>query len=222
MSGAWEVRQANKMLLGILHTEIVSFAWSVSFKQLMVPGHIFPITGAPFDNARNIACQKVLESGMEWLAFLDSDVRPQPDAFLRLLAHNKPIVSGVYHRRSPPHGVPVAQKRYGGGRTWLKYLPSQGLMEVDVCGAGLMVIHRSVLERVAANPIHPTKKWFFWGVDQQGHVPPEYGQSEDFSFNSHCWKMGIPILVDCSVRAKHTGLADFDSDGAKPVEVIPV
>lgn len=208
--------------MGILHVETVSFAWAMTFRQLVIPGAIFPMTGAPFDMARNNIAQAFLNSSFEWLGYLDSDVRPKPDAFLRLMAHRKPIVSGVYHRRSPPHGVPVAQKAYpnlGLPRTWIQHLPNQGTMEVDVCGAGLMVVHRSVIEAVAKNPIHPTKKWFFWGVDQQGLVPPEYGQSEDFSFNSHCWKMGIPTLVDCSVRAKHTGLADFDSDGAKPVEL---
>lgn len=226
MAGAWELREANKLLLGILHTEGTTIPWALNFRRLILPGRennaIFPITGAPFDQARNVACQACLNGPYQWLAFLDSDVAAPQDAFLRLMSHNKPVVSGVYYRRSPPHGLPVAQKMQNGVRTWLRNVPSAGLIDVDVVGAGLMVIHRSVLELVARNPIHPGKKWFFWGVDQQGLVPPEYGQSEDFSFNSHCKKLGIPILVDCSVVAKHIGLAEYGKNSCKPVEMVPV
>lgn len=220
-AGAWEIKAGNRMVLGILHTEQTTFAWSMFFRRLAIPGAIFPVTGAPFDHARNACCQKALEMGVEWLGFLDSDVCPPHDAFLRLMSRGQPVISGVYHRRSPPHGYPVAQKTGPNGiRTWLQELPKSGLMEVEVVGAGLLLIHRSVLEKVAQNPIHPAKKWFFWGVDQQGLVPPEYGQSEDFSFNSHCRKLGIPVMLDCSVRAKHIGLAEYDYGSCKPVEMV--
>lgn len=221
MAGAWELKAANQMLLGILHTEGTSIHWSFSFRQLIVPGSIYPIAGAPFDHARNLCCQKALEMGVEWCCFLDSDIALPPDSFLRLIAHRRPVMSGVYFRRSPPHGFPVAQKSYNGHRTWLQEVPKAGLIEVEVVGAGMLAIHRSVLETMVKNPIHPAKKWFFWGVDQQGYVPPEYGQSEDFSFCSHVRKLGIPVLVDCGVRGRHLGLAEYGHGTVKPAEVVP-
>lgn len=226
MSGAWEIRDAQKLLLGILHTEVTPFVWSMAFRRLILPGRemnpVVPITGAPFDQARNMCCQQFLQGPYEWLGFLDSDVTPPHDAFLRLMAHNKPIMSGVYYRRSVPHGLPVAQKKYGNQRTWLRELPNSGIIEVDVVGAGLMVIHRSVIELVNKKPIHPGKRWFYWGVDSAGTVPAEYGQSEDFSFNSHCQKLGIPILIDCSIQAKHIGLAEYGKNSCKPVDMVPM
>lgn len=221
MAGAWEIRQQNQLLLGILHTDITSIAWSFGFRNLIIPGSIYPIAGAPYDMARNLCCQKALEMGVEWVAFLDSDLSVPHDCFLRLMAHRRPFISGTYFRRSPPHGFPVAQKSYNGHRTWVRDLPSSGLMEVEVVGAGMLMIHRSLLEAIDKKPIHPSKKWFFWGVDQQGLVPPEYGQSEDFSLCSHVRKMGVPVFLDCGVRGRHIGLAEYGHGTVKPAEVVP-
>ena len=110
MAGSWEIKAARQVLCAILTREMTSMAWSMGFKRLIVPGNgdnIVPLAGMPFDHARNMACEQTLSGGFDWLFFLDDDVITPPDAILRLIAHNKPIVSGVYYRRSPPIGLPV-------------------------------------------------------------------------------------------------------------------
>lgn len=200
MPGAWE--RTDSVLCCVLHVETTTVAWSLGIRNLQIPGGMMGITGMPFDHARNVGAMRALECGAEWLFFLDSDVVPPPDTILRLIAHRQPIISGVYHRRSPPAGVPVMMKDW----QWVFNPPKNAIMEVDVVGAGCLLIHRSVLQQLP--PQRPGKHWFDWRVDMQGILPREDCLSEDFTF---CWqakKAGYKILVDTSIQCKHIGYGE--------------
>ena len=167
MPGSWEIKESQRILIAVLHTEVTSIAWSFGIRNLIVPGQIIGMAGMPYDHARNQACKTALENGFDHVGFLDSDVIPPRDAFVRLMNHKQPFISGLYCRRSPPHGVPVAIK----GGTWLTDYKRGSIVEVDYVGAGCLVIHRSVLEQLP--PQRPGKHWFDWRVDMQGHFPKE-------------------------------------------------
>ena len=140
----------------------------------------------------------MLARGLEYLFCLDSDVVTPPDTILRLQSHRQPIISGVYFRRSQPFvanlangqpvGIPVMQKNGG----WCIDYPPNSVIEVDVVGAGCLLIHRSVFENMPHQ--RPGKPWFDWRVDMQEHLPREKCLSEDFTFcfpkNLH----GLPLL----------------------------
>ena len=102
MAGAWEIKAAKQVLVGILHVDNVTVAWSLGFRNLIIPGEILPVTGMPFDMARNTICRHALEHDFEYVFMLDSDVIPPSDTILRLMSHRQPFISGVYCRRSPP------------------------------------------------------------------------------------------------------------------------
>lgn len=197
MPGSWEIPQS--VLAAVLHTETTTISWAFGVRSLIIPGQIMGLTGMPFDHARNAAAMKVLESNFDWLFFLDSDVIPPKDAILRLMKHQKPIISGIYCRRSPPAGVPVLIKN----GTWVTQYPKNELFEVDLVGAGCLLIHRSVLESLP--PQKPGKHWFFWGVDQQSVLPREEAMSEDFTFCVHAKKNGYKIWVDPTIECLHVG-----------------
>jgi hypothetical protein len=189
----------------------------LGFRNLIIPGGVQPLAGMPFDHARNTACMTVLEHGIEWLFFLDSDVIPPRDAILRLIAHKKPLISGVYFRRSPPVGVPVMMRPVG---NWILDFPKNTVIEVDVVGSGCMLIHRSLLEKMP--PQRPGSHWFDWRVDQRGVLPPETCLSEDFSFCMHAKRtLGIPTCVDTSVLCRHVGLAQATHGRFDACEVNP-
>lgn len=204
MAGSWEIKASNRVLCGILHVENVTMAWAIGFRRLIVPGPIFPVCGAPFDHARNSICQQAQNLGLEYVFFLDSDVIPPADAILRLLAHNQPIISGVYHRRSPPHGVPVAINDQG----WAIIPPNSGIHEVNLVGAGCLLIHRSVLEKLPPLDERRGKRWFDWRSDMAANLPPGEALSEDFAFCLHARRNGYKILVDSNVQCKHCGLGE--------------
>ncbi len=140
----------------------------MALRNLQIPnGGIIPITGMPFDHARNLVCMRAIEGGFDYVGFLDSDVTTPPDAFLRLMKHNLPIVSGMYCRRSPPHAVPVMMR----GGQWVTELPKPGenpMIEVDVVGSGLLLIETDLLRRTPPQDPQRGKHWFCWKVDMQG------------------------------------------------------
>ena len=219
MAGSWEILNNPSVLCGILHTDQTSIAWALGLRALQIPGPILPVAGMPYDMARNVICMKALEVGVDAVFILDSDVIPPPDAILRLLRHRQPVISGVYHRRSPPHGLPVMQRPVG---QWVMNYPPNAIIEVDVVGSGCLLISTDVLRNLP--PSRPGSHWFDWRVNLQGLEPIDGipHMSEDFVFCMRVkQKLGIPILVDTGVQCKHVGLAQATYGRMDPCEAIP-
>ncbi len=219
MPGAWELKEQNSVLVAILHVEQTTIAWSFGLRNLIVPGGVIGLTGMPYCMARNVACQRALEGGFTHLFFLDSDVIPPRDAILRLRSHNAPIVSGLYCRRSPPHGIPVMIR----GRDWVTEFPPNSLIEVDLVGSGCLLIHRQLLEALPPPKDRPEKRWFHWKVDRAGLEGQGECLSEDFVFCKRVREeLGIPILVDTGVQCKHIGYAEAGYGSFRPLDATPV
>lgn len=221
MAGAWELKKHNQVVTVILHVGVVSFNWAINFRRMRIPGpDPIGVAGYPFDHARNVGAKMMLERGAEWLFFLDSDVITPPDCVERLIAWQRPIISGLYCRRSPPHGLPVMM-RNGRHVTDLPHDPKNPLIEVDVVGAGCLLIHRSVLEQMPAH--RPGKPWFDWRADLQGFLPPGEAMSEDYTFCAHARRaLNIPIVVDTSIRCRHLGEGEADLGTFLPVGATPL
>lgn len=220
MPPSWEIANQVNVLCAVLHTDQTTIAWSFGLRNLQFPGSVFGPTGMPFDHARNQACQVALENNFTHLFFLDSDVIPPRDAVLRLLKHNKPLISGVYFRRSPPHGLPVMMRPIG---QWVYPLPLNQVIEVDVVGAGCLLISCDLLRKAQQYPQRPGKIWFDWRVDLQGVQEHAGGNlSEDFTFCTHVKRvLGIPTLVDTSVLCRHVGCAEATYMNMQPLNTTP-
>jgi hypothetical protein len=212
MPGFWE--HTPTVLTCTLYVETVTFAWSVGLRNLMLPGPVLGLSGMPYDHARNQGCMRALEIGADFLFFLDSDVIPPPDTVLRLMKHDLPIVSGIYCRRSPPHGLPVMMK----GGKWIETYPENKLIEVDWVGAGCLLIRRDVLQQLP--PQRPGKHWFDWRVDLNGSegLPPGLlPLSEDFTLCEHARKHGFPVIVDTSIMCRHVGASEYTYKNVQPL-----
>lgn len=214
MPGAWEVLSNPSMVLGVLHVDTTTVAWAMGLRALQLTGPVIPVAGMPYDMARNSVVMRALEMGASFCAFLDSDVIPPPDAFLRLMRHNLPMVSGVYFRRSPPHGAPVAIKN----GTWLNPLPRNQLVEVDLVGAGCLCLRTDFLRSIP--PHRKGHHWFDWCVNLRGTgvVPEDECLSEDFTFNVHARKHGVKTFLDTSIICKHVGYAEAGHGTLLPLE----
>lgn len=204
MAGAWE--RVPSVLAAVLHTDFTSMAWAFGLRSLQIPGPVIPVAGMPYDHARNKAAMTALELGVDYLFFLDSDVIPPPDAIHRLLKHDLPIVSGMYCRRSPPVGIPVMMRNH----QWITEFKRGSMQEVDLVGAGCLLIRRDVLKGLP--PQRPGKHWFDWRVDMSGVIPPHECMSEDFTFCSWARNHGLKIMVDTSIVCRHVGFGEA-SDG---------
>jgi hypothetical protein len=212
MPGSWEIH-SNSVLVAVLHTDVTTFAWSKGLRDLIIPnGGVMGFAGMPYDMARNTACMRALDLGCSHVFFLDSDVIPPPDAILRMLRHNHPFISGLYCRRSPPAGVPVMIK----GGSWVTEYQQGGVIEVDLVGAGCLLISRELLQHCP--PQRPGAQWFDWRVNLQGLLPHDQCLSEDFTLCKHIkQKMGIPVLVDTSVVCQHVGYSEYEYGTSRPL-----
>lgn len=172
----------------------------------------------PYDMSRNEACKAALANGFRHVFMLDSDVCCPPDTILRLLAHKQPIIGGVYHRRSPPHGLPVMLKN----GQWLQSYPANTVIEVDVMGSGCMLISRQYLEQIPPLDARRGKHWFDWRVDAKssGEFPPSECMSEDFVMCNQARKHGYKILADTGIQCRHLGLGEASLGKMEPAQVI--
>jgi hypothetical protein len=219
LGSSWEYRAANRVMVPILHVDFTSVAWALGLRNLHIPGRIVPVAGMPYDHARNAAVQQFLQSDCSHLFFLDSDVIPPSDAILRLLARNVPVVSGMYCRRSPPHGIPVAIKN----GTWLTNFRKGEVVEVDYVGAGCLLVRRDVFEALPPSDAARNKHWFDWRVDMAGLVPQGEAVSEDFRFCQLVReKLNTKILLDTSIECRHCGFAQATLGNLLPLESLPV
>ena len=216
-NGAWELKARKRVLVGILHTDVVPMAWALGFRNLIIPGDVIPVAGMPYDQGRNTINQAALDGGYEWAMHVDSDVVAPRDGILRLISHGRPIISGVYYRRSPPSAVPVMIKN----GQWVTDYPPNSLIEVDWCGAGFLAIHRSLLECYQGRP---GCRWFDWRVNYRGTgvYPDDTCMSEDFTFMALLKRdYGISTIVDTSIQCRHVGWGE-SRQGVPPGLLIPV
>lgn len=210
--GSWEVGSSS-VLVAVLHTDVVTFQWSKGLRSLIIPnGDVMGFAGMPYDMARNVACQQAISFGCSHVFMLDSDVIAPPDAIVKLLSRAHPFISGVYHRRSPPAGIPVMMK----GGTWVTEYPANSVIEVDVVGSGCLLIDTNLLR--ACPPQRPGSQWFDWRVHLNGLLPQGKCMSEDFTLCNHIReKMGIPVLVDTSVQCQHIGYSAYTYGNSQPL-----
>ncbi len=215
MAGSWEI--PPQVLVSTLQVDIVTTAWAYGMRNLIIPGSLYPLplAGMPYDHSRNMACMRTLELGADYLFFLDSDVIAPRDTILRLIAHKKPVISGMYSRRSPPWAVPVMIR----DGKWVTDFEKGSVISVDLVGSGCLLIAREVLEQLPPSDPVRSKHWFDWRVDMAGNSPPGTALSEDFTFCKNVReKLGIPILVDTSIECQHVGFASATFGHYKPME----
>jgi hypothetical protein len=170
--------------------------------------------------ARNTAIRSFLESGADWLLWVDTDMGFEPDSLYRLLAVadpiDRPIVGGLcFANREFAHdgmgGFWTAPRPtiYGWSEMsdGLPHFVSQEVYAVNSLvrcagtGSAFILIHRSAFERVslvAAQAGQPEDGWYNRARGTDGSL-----LGEDISFCVRAGAAGIPIYVHTGVRTTH-------------------
>lgn len=200
MVAAWELNDDNRpqLLVGLPHKDSVTFEWALGFRnlQINVPAIFTSSRGCPIDMSRNEVVRSALENKCDWVFFLDTDVICPPDTITRLLAHNLPIVSGVYYTRAPPLEPAVWREIQPNGKQAIQFQPGQGLIEADFIGAGCLLIHTSVFKNIES-------PYFKWTLSFEDPKNPMVGRSEDFEWCKKVRSRGYKVFVDTSIICKH-------------------
>lgn len=153
---------------------------------------MIPARGASIAENRNGIAEQALELGAEWVFYMDDDQVFAPDTLTRLLAHDKPITSGLYvSREAPfvPHVYDVEDER-----GWCSYRElkngDSGLHEVKSVGAGCMLVRREVFEAME-------RPW--WRL---GQITSD-GWGDDHNFCHRAREAGFGIWVDLEIVVGH-------------------
>jgi hypothetical protein len=208
--------------LGLIHTGVVPFDWAISFRYLNIPfNHVFMHgSNMPYDCSREMVVKGLLGYNVEWVFFLDTDVLPPRDAVPQLMAlsqqQNKPVVSGLYWaKKKEETPMPCAwieigrdpaknQVSYKSIENEVKqYLDKNALLEVDVCGAGCLLIKADIFKKLDAS--NPNKPYFQWGLTRKDELTgkPLPQQSEDFYFCERLKEIGVKPHLATAVKCDH-------------------
>lgn len=145
---------------------------------------------------------------LRYLVMIDNDQTIQWDAPLRLAQHGLPICAAVVCGYNPERGIFAcftAKDENGIARfpsyRDTKFLPAEGVIEVEQTGTGLVCIRRDVLETLRDNDEEP----FMIPEDirRDGIRTGNIKKSEDICFSERASKYGFKRHVDLSIHATH-------------------
>lgn len=189
---------------------------------------------------RNFLVQRFLESGYDYLMFIDSDIEFMGEDILTLLDSDKDIICGIYPKKeidwfkinqAAKNGV-ERLGQYGGAfvlTTVHKDLPPvyNGIMEIKYGGTGFMLIKRSVFEKLA--PHVPTYRsnlgrqdgtgefifediheFFATSIDVEGTL-----LSEDYHFCKLWRTHGGQVFANLKPKLNHVGHYVYTGDYTK-------
>lgn len=172
------------------------------------------------------------------MLFIDSDIGFTPEAVFRLIDAKKHVVGGIYPiklfdwsrvhqaaRDFPPSEVEARSLAYVAAFPNATNVRTEGgFAQASGLGAGFLLVHRSVFERLKAR--HPELRLnniLEYGDDSAKRADNLYALfecliengtylSEDFAFCARCRDLGIEIWADLESRLDHYGTHMYRGD----------
>ena len=180
-------------------------------------------------HARNRLAMKFLDTGANWLLFLDDDMIPPigrpgflkemarlPDTYPadamavhvihRLVGHKQELVGATYFARHP-NGRAI-NSLWQDENYLSRALGFQDtILPCDWVGTGCMLLHRSVFEKIMARfpELKPGAEGMPWNFFQ----PMTDGRGEDIAFCARARECGVQPFVDCRLHAIHVGYGTY-------------
>lgn len=147
--------------------------------------------------ARQRIAEIAVDSGFDFLLFVDDDMICPVSLFEELFQHRKDIVGALAFTRFAPHKPVIYQmdegfdsisnQNYYTCRSWLNY-PRNQLVECDAVGFGAVLIKVDVFKTMP-------KPWFTAAT----------GKGEDIQFCYEAGKAGYKVYMDTACKLGHLG-----------------
>lgn len=156
-------------------------------------GKAWCFTMIPYiDQARNQLVRDALAHAPTHIFWVDHDVTCPPDAVTKLLAHDLPVVGGMYHSKDEPYG-PVA---YGLDPFEMMQTvpPTESLHLVGGLGLGATLVRADLYKLMKMQYEDEA-----WHRVHAGH--PDIG--EDVHFAMRLQEMAVPVFLDPTVQCGH-------------------
>lgn len=135
----------------------------------------------------------------DYLFSVDSDITFKPDTLRKLLSHDRDVVSGLYIQRKP--GQHILELYKNGTNVPYGDIKGLGLIEVDSCGFGCVLIKSDVFRSIGY-PYFMYKS----ALDHKNTI------SEDTYFCIRARSKGYAIYADTSILCDHIGSTKFIVD----------
>jgi GT2 family glycosyltransferase len=191
-------------------------------------GQYVPKYGTNVSQNRNQLVRAFLESGIEWLWFVDDDMTFEPDIVDRLMEvadpTERPIVGALCFAFLLNHDQQVVPTIYGlgekDGETKLVRhtgYPRDELVQVAATGSGCVLIHRRVFVELAKRWQTP---WPWFDYSEWGHAFSSWGQipGTDVAYAGPGDHIGEDITFCLRAGSQGGNREDYDGSG----EVFPV
>jgi hypothetical protein len=172
--------------------------------------------------ARNTLTAKFLESNCEYLLFLDADQSFQGEDILKMLEQKKDVLGGIIPlkelnwenvKEAAVKGISNIELLSGSFNVaHIKdSKPNESYaFEVEFIGTGMLLIHRSVFEKlkdkVETYTFKDEEYLNYWSTA----IHPEYGLlGEDYHFCELCKQVGIKVYATNEPTVSHIGNYEF-------------
>lgn len=211
------MKSGHKVSIGACDPGTVNAAWAYNMIQLVQVrddrlGPFVRIKGSGLlSKLRNRVVVGFLDNTKsDWLLMIDTDEQLSVQTFDKLIqaAHDKerPVVSGLVfaafdaHKNLYPKPVPAIFAESEAGFLPLYKYDKDSIFEIEACGTGCLLIHRSVLEKMreVADPNQGDNWCWFW----DGPINGEW-ISEDLLFSRRIRQLGFPIYVHTGAILPH-------------------
>jgi hypothetical protein len=166
---------------------------------------IYTSSGTLLSSQRQDLARDAVDAGCTHTLWLDSDMRFPKDALVRLLAHDEDIVCANYaKRRFPTEPIAVRKNQPGDDAEHVDRVytepDSTGLVEVDYCGMGVMLVKADVYKKMEF-------PWFAipWVPAAEDYI------GEDVWFCRRAYENGSKTMVDqdLSKEVHHIGTFEY-------------
>ena len=195
----------KRILIAIPTNKLIEAETFKSIYDLIVPDGYETVFqyfwGYQVEQVRNLIAHWTINNGFDYLFSVDSDIAFAPDTLVKMLSHDKDIVSGVYIQRIPgKHTIEIMRQNDRGGVTHVDWdvIKGQGLVPIDGCGFGCALIKREVFVGI------PYPQFVYKSaIDHKDTI------SEDVYFCLKARENGFKLWCDTSVICDHIGSWTF-------------
>jgi GT2 family glycosyltransferase len=186
-------------------TSLVSMVLSDKKERNLINNYI-EVTGPTVCGSRNMLVEQFLKTTNEWLFFIDGDMGIYLSDLYRLydiaMDNNLKVITGTYfsYDRESKKSFPVAFVRNEEGTNQpadISGLRNLDFFEVEFCGAGALLIHRSILEKTL-QIVHDRNVWFY---DVDLNTSKLVG--EDYFFCKRVSEVGEKVYISPKVLLDH-------------------
>lgn len=184
-----------KVVIGIPErTDYVHRYFAHRLVQMVKPSNfvLVDVPGGLIHDSRNLIVKEAKRIGAHYILFIDDDMIPPTNLFIRLFNHQVPVVSALAFKRRPPYEPCIYEWKTDSNTGKLCVSPTpgwikKGLVRVDATGFGAILISMEVFDKIP-------EPWF--ELKDLG---------EDLDFCLKCRDYGIPIHCDTDLIIQHIG-----------------